>query len=265
MGANKYVYQTANHRRFEHCIGTAYLALKCVQLLQKNQPELGIDERDIQCVAIAGLCHDLGHGPFSHLFDGAFLDSILPKDHGWSHELASSMLFDAMLEDHPNIIIKKGSQEAKFVRALILGNKNDCPDEKPFLFDIVSNERNSIDVDKIDYIQRDCRSTNIPYVLCNVKLLLKQVWVCDNEICYPEKYAMEVAKLFQSRFNLHFDCYNHRIVHAYERMIVDILMQCQGVLYDFTKVIYDPREYLKLDDTIIEEVKFSDDPRLKKA
>lgn len=226
---------------------------------------MAIDDRDIKCVAIAGLCHDLGHGPFSHIFDGPFLGSLLPPGHGWSHEHASSMLFDRMLQEYPNIVVKKGSSEARFIRALIEGHSSDCPDEKRFLFDIVSNERNSIDVDKIDYIQRDCRNNNIPYVLCNVKLLLKHVLVCNNEICYPEKYATEVAKLFTSRFNLHFDCYNHRIVHSYEAMIVDILKESHKVLYDFEKDIHDPKIYLKLDDSILDQIKYSEDPRLKKA
>ena len=74
---SSYVFPTGTHKRFEHSIGTAYLALKVAKRLRKKQPELGIDERDLQCVAIAGLCHDLGHGPYSHLFDGPFLNKIM--------------------------------------------------------------------------------------------------------------------------------------------------------------------------------------------
>ena len=48
-------------------------------------------------------------------------------------------------------------------------------------------------------------------------------------------------------------------------MVCDILLECHQVLYDFTKVIFDPNSYIKLDDTIIEEIRCSDEPKLFKA
>lgn len=79
------------------------------------------------------------------------------------------MLFDAMLEENPNIIVKSNSQEATFIKYLIEGERDhpQMKNEKTFLFDIVSNSVNSIDVDKIDYIMRDCRTINMPYISFN--------------------------------------------------------------------------------------------------
>lgn len=45
--------------------------------LQSSQPELGITVRDVQCVQLAGLCHDLGHGPWSHVWDSLFIPNAL--------------------------------------------------------------------------------------------------------------------------------------------------------------------------------------------
>ena len=42
---------------------------------------------------LAGLCHDLGHGPFSHLFDGRVIPALLP-DTTWTHEQASMSMMD---------------------------------------------------------------------------------------------------------------------------------------------------------------------------
>ncbi|EER09452.1 sam/hd domain protein, putative [Perkinsus marinus ATCC 50983] len=69
LGSAGYVFMGATHTRFEHSIGAAYLAKKLVDQLSCNQPEYGIDEEDKLCVIIAGLCHDLGHGPYSHVWD----------------------------------------------------------------------------------------------------------------------------------------------------------------------------------------------------
>ena len=45
--------------------------------LQKSQPELDITDRDVRCVMLAGLCHDLGHGPWSHVWDSMFIPRAL--------------------------------------------------------------------------------------------------------------------------------------------------------------------------------------------
>ena len=57
------VYPGAVHTRFEHSLGTAYL---CRSLCDKLKH---IEDKDMMCLQIASLCHDLGHCAFSHLFD----------------------------------------------------------------------------------------------------------------------------------------------------------------------------------------------------
>ncbi|KAK3799490.1 hypothetical protein RRG08_035156 [Elysia crispata] len=96
LGLGSYVYPGATHTRFAHCIGVCHLAGTFMWQLHNCQPELKITERDIFCVQVAGLCHDLGHGPFSHMFEKAVKEGY-KKD--WKHEQASVTLFAKMVED----------------------------------------------------------------------------------------------------------------------------------------------------------------------
>lgn len=54
----------------------AHLAQRFAESLRKSQPELGITKRDVMCLKIAGLLHDLGHGPYSHMWDGVFMEQM---------------------------------------------------------------------------------------------------------------------------------------------------------------------------------------------
>ncbi|KAK7293331.1 hypothetical protein RJT34_16194 [Clitoria ternatea] len=112
--------------------------------------ELGIDRFDIQAVKFARLMHDVGHGPFSHLFERKFVDEV-------EMILASS-----------ECALPKSSSE------------------KRFLYDMVVNGRNGIDVDKFDYITRGCRAVGLG---CNFEFqrLLETMRILDDQICYRAK------------------------------------------------------------------------------
>lgn len=60
LGMTPWVYPTGCHKRFEHSIGTAFLAGKLVANIQQSQPELDINEQDLMCAELAGLLHDIG-------------------------------------------------------------------------------------------------------------------------------------------------------------------------------------------------------------
>ncbi|KAE9386514.1 hypothetical protein BT96DRAFT_1006007 [Gymnopus androsaceus JB14] len=136
LGTAYYVWAGASHNRFGHCIA-----------LQRSQPELRITDRDVQCVTLAGLCHDLGHGPWSHVWDGEFIPHALPNLK-WTHEEASEMMLDFLIAQKKIVIPLK---DVVFIKALIAGDHDRCKVERAFLFDIVVNKRNGLDVDKYDH------------------------------------------------------------------------------------------------------------------
>lgn len=57
-----------------------HLARRFVSLLRTRQPDLNITDRDVLCVSLAALIHDLGHGPYSHTYDGPFMKAVCPSN-----------------------------------------------------------------------------------------------------------------------------------------------------------------------------------------
>ncbi|KAJ1308850.1 hypothetical protein OPQ81_004538 [Rhizoctonia solani] len=263
LGAAYYVFPGAAHNRFEHCLGVAHLARKMVEGLRSRQPELGIDDRDVKCVTIAGLCHDLGHGPFSHVWDNKFIPAVSPGTK-WTHEMGSEMMFDAICANYD---VNLGTDEQNFIKDLIRGRPRlsigRVPPEKPFLFEIVANNRNGIDVDKFDYIQRDTHAVGNKMNDVTSRLI-RSARVIDNEICYADKDWYMVSQLFESRFALHKMIYNHKSGKSIELMIVDALVLADPFMHLADK-IHNAEEYLHLNDSILLEIERSKAPELEKS
>lgn len=110
---------------------------------------------------MAGLMHDLGHGPFSHLFDRGVVPTLLTLKNmtresinNWEHEQASEMLFNHMIDSY-NLEIETDDLDKNFICRLIHGTPISSDEPKRWMFEVVANKRNSFDVDKLDYLSRD--------------------------------------------------------------------------------------------------------------
>lgn len=265
LGLCHMVFPGAVHTRFEHSLGVYCLAGQAMGRLQQFQgEELGIDRFDIQLVKLAGLLHDVGHGPFSHVFENEFLPKVSPHGPRWTHEQMSQMMVEHIVDEH-NIDIEQG--HLKKIKEMIVASSHLAAPreshEKRFLYDIVANGRNGIDVDKFDYIDRDCRACGISNSFYFPRLM-ENMRVIDNEICYRAKENRNVYDLFQTRANLFRTVYTHAKVKALEYMLVDAFLLANDYLRISDNVL-DPQEFWKLDDTILKVIETSNDKELAAA
>nr|XP_039262716.1 deoxynucleoside triphosphate triphosphohydrolase SAMHD1-like [Styela clava] len=305
LSGKYFVYPGASHNRFEHSIGTAYLAGKLVRHLKENQ-DLGIDDRDVLCVEIAGLCHDLGHGPFAHLFDGMFMKKLKKRESEEErvenekylpHEDISCKMLDLLLDGIEEKIVSE--EERQFIKEMIAGSGKGCTSDRWFLYEIISNKSNGVDVDKWDYFARDCHHLGIPNGFDHKRFLqfMRVLPVGQDEekhICVHEKECFNLYEMFHTRCSLHRRAYQHRAGNAIDHMISDALVEAdRHILIRGSKVkdselsklnatflkvdeegfylctisqcVIDPVAYTKLDDGTFQQILHSDCENLKKA
>lgn len=254
LGCINYIFPGASHSRFEHSLGVCHLAEKWLTKLKNDQPELEITNKDIKLVSLAGLCHDLGHGCFCHAFEH-WVKYVKPELN-WKHEEMSIKMVNFIIDKY-SIDIEQ--QDIRFVENLILGKRKNNFD-KLFLFDIVSNDRNSIDVDKFDYLIRDAQFTGFK-ANYDYARLINFSKVISNEICFYYKEAYNIYEMFHVRYLLHKQIYNHKVSKAIEFMVKDALILADPVLKIFDS-IDKPQEFSSLNDNILYLISSSNDNNL---
>uniref|UniRef100_A0A8C6WMN6 Deoxynucleoside triphosphate triphosphohydrolase SAMHD1 n=1 Tax=Neogobius melanostomus TaxID=47308 RepID=A0A8C6WMN6_9GOBI len=293
LGGTYFVFPGASHNRFEHSIGVCYLAGRLVQALNERQPELLISRRDILCVQIAGLCHDLGHGPFSHMFDGMFIPKARP-DIKWRHEMASLSMFDHLVDDNDlrPVMEQHGlvlPEDLDFIKEQIAGPLQNTllllsqwpykgrTQDKSFLYEIVANKRNGIDVDKWDYFARDCYHLGIPNNF-DYHRFLHFARVCEvngqKNICTRDKEVGNLYDMFHTRNCLHRRAYQHKVGNIIETMITEAFLKAdkhiqiegsEGRMFTLSTAIDDMEAYTKLTDHVFEQILNSSSKELSEA
>ena len=210
------VFQTASHTRFQHSLGTYHVTRLFLSKLQENSiQELDISERTKQLISIAALCHDIGHGPFSHMFDELLScqeNVKIPK----KHEERSCVIFRDMVQKY-NISINQ--EEVAFVCSCI-ANPNPC-----HWFElIVNNSVCHLDVDKIDSLLRDSYHIGLS---CNFEItrILNNIMIHDQKLVLCDKIKYDITNLFRMRRELHENIYRHQVVEKFQAFLLENLIQ----------------------------------------
>jgi len=252
LGMVYLVFPTATHTRFEHSIGTYYLANKMITNIKNKHPELNITDEIIMLVSIAGLCHDLGHLFFSHLFDHYFVPSITNININLTHEERSKYLLNHIVLRYD---INLDIDQLNVINDLIYPiqsnylNWNDKYKIGKWIFQIISNPINSIDVDKFDYLIRDTDMLGLKFAF-DYERIISDIIIIDDNICYSLHNSNNIYYMFFVRYRLHRHIYNHKTVKAIEILIIKILFELEKTLH-ISNYLLDVDKMIQLIDPFI--------------
>ena len=228
LAGSEFVYPAANHTRFEHVIGAMHLAGALAQALPIDVPE-----RQQEQLRLAALLHDIGHGPFSHVFE-----PLLAKYLGKNHED-----FVPWLVNETEIAqrLESADLNPKILGRLAIGKLSDG--KQPFLDQIISS---GVDVDKMDYVVRDSFHTGAGYGSVDVHRLLYTMDIVENKLSVDGAAVATLESFLLARFESFRTIYFHKASRAVQIMIVKALEAARDELrlLDFDS----PEDFLKLDD-----------------
>lgn len=185
LGFISLIYPGANHSRFEHSIGTMHLGSKLAEQL-----ELSLDDQEL--VRIAGLLHDIGHGPLSHVSE-AVLD--VPHEKATEYLIKNSALRDKLSEKFKPTEITE----------IINGNGKLGP--------IISGE---LDVDRMDYLVRDSHYTGVAYGVIDIERIINNLKL-EKELILDFKGIQAAEAALAARYQMYPSVYQHhttRIINA---------------------------------------------------
>jgi len=230
LAGSEYVYPGANHTRFEHSIGVMYLAGKVTE--NPNVSRL-INENEAETVKIAALLHDVGHGPFSHVFE-----YLLDKELGKTHEdITEWIIRNSELKD----TLRQNGYSPEQVGKLATGKLH--RPKKAFLDQIISS---AVDVDKQDFIVRDTYHTGAEYGFIDIFRLIHALDVLDENLAIDLGALSALESLIIARMESFKSIYFHRVGRAAQIMLARAMERANDDL-GLTR-FKTPEEYMTMDD-----------------
>ncbi|MGL6298438.1 MAG: HD domain-containing protein, partial [Methanobacteriaceae archaeon] len=219
LGFISLVYPGANHSRFEHSIGTMYLASKIA-----NHLNLDDDEKDM--VRIAALLHDTGHGPFSHVSE-----PVLGTNH---EEITANIIKDTSINDL--LSNKFSKKDINDIVGIINGEGHLGP--------IISGE---LDADRMDYLIRDSHYTGVAYGVIDIERIISNMKL-TNYLVLDIKGVQAAESALVARYFMYPSVYQHhttRIINSMFRRCLEAMLN-KGVLDLNNMSIYDDSDMLSL-------------------
>lgn len=248
LGFCYFVYPTAKHTRFEHCVSVCYLSYILCMVIRRKYPdkeyeikELGITSKltdeIILDIMISSLGHDIGHCGGSHTFDDIVLKNS--KHPNSKHEVRSIIIIEQICKRELNL----PQNRINFIASLI----NPSIHHTGVLYQIVSNNLNGLDVDKFDYLRRDPTNVGLNFKFDYSRILQEFIIDKNNNIAYSKHISWDVLNCFTVRYNCHAVIYSHKTVKIIEQMFADIL-ELVDPIFHISDSILDMEKFIRYTD-----------------
>lgn len=176
------VYALPMHTRFSHSLGVYHL-LNC---LFRRPNFTHLVSKTKQEVIIAGLLHDLGHGPFSHIFEKVLSD--------FKHEDYSAKIITNRNGNIYPLLVQQGLNVKRIVDLILHRTQNDWAQT------LISGQ---FDLDRLDYLLRDRYFLGLSNSGINLDRLLDNIFLKENKLLFREKALLDLENYLIFRFYMH--------------------------------------------------------------
>lgn len=212
LGISYRTFPTATHNRYSHCLGTFSLAQK---FATRFKNEITLSERKL--LLAAALLHDIGHGPYSHLFE-----KISNKKHEeFTTEIILSPEFSVFHH------LTKNDIDPYEVAAVF--NKG-C--KKKWINQLISS---NLDVDRMDYLLRDAYFIGTNYSTIDIDFLIERAYLKLDKVCFSKSAANYIESFLIGRHYMHTDIYYNKFGFVYEWCLVSIFERLKELQSQFIK------------------------------
>lgn len=222
LGVSHLTYPGADHNRLAHSLGVVHLMQQALSHLMLTNKEAHVERARDPLLATA-LIHDVGHGPFSHLFEPCL---------GIDHEVWSKRII--LCEDrdcHVNRVLKNvDASLPKTVSDLIDKDNFDQPSWMRYLMS------SQLDMDRLDYLRRDSLFTGAGcghfdfFRLLNTFELHKDL-DGEREIVWPQKSMLAIEEYIFARYYMYQNVYLHKTTRGFEKLL-EAMWRRAKTIYD---------------------------------
>jgi HD superfamily phosphohydrolase len=232
LGLAHLVFPGAHHTRFEHSLGVSHLG----GLMSDS---IGLSEYEKTTVQVAGMLHDVGHGPYSHT-----LEHILHERGGMDHMSITEGIilgdYDVLRDGEESSIIKRRripdileshGLDPEEVAGLIRGpgaggtersllhwteGKQDFVDQDYTLAHLVHGP---VDCDQLDYLLRDSHFTGVKHGVVDHLRLIECLERHSGDVAVEERGLPALEGMLVARGLMYSAVYFHRVTRVTEVML----------------------------------------------